>query len=240
MTFTRLPRRKPPARASAAPAPWGSRRRAPLMRLLERRRRSLAAAALCVGVAIGVYQLTPPSAAHASVVVAAADLPAGAPIQSSQIRLARVPVDGLPEHAATEVDEVAGQRLAGPMRKGEILTDAAMVGPGLLTGAAAGTVAVPVRIADPGSLELLRTGQSVDLVLTEEIGRDGPKSTILAAGVTVLWTGAGGAPPGGWLGTPKDAEGLVVVAAESDEARAIAGASSRGKVFFVLVDGAKR
>ncbi|MDQ4501953.1 RcpC/CpaB family pilus assembly protein [Sinomonas sp. ASV322] len=239
MTFTRPPRRKPQVRASQAPVPWGRQRRAPLVRLLERRRRTLAAAALCAGVAVAVYQLTPPSAALASVVVAAADLPAGAPLQNSQLRLARVPVDVLPERAATEVGAVAGQRLAGPVRRGEILTVAALVGPGLLAGASPGTVAVPVRIADPGSLELVRTGQVVDLVLSDQAGADGQRSTILATGVTILWTGAGGAPPGGWLGTPKDTEGLVVVAAESERARAIAGASTRGKVFFVLVDRAR-
>ena len=185
------------------------------------------------------YQLTPPSAATSTAVVAVVDLPAGATVQPGQLRLARMPPDAVPEGAATTIDSVSGQRLTGPMRRGEVFTDAALVGPGILTGAAPGTVAVPLRVADPGSLQLVRTGQAVDIVVSAESARDGPHSATLAQSVTVLWTGSAGGSAGSWLGTAKDSDGLLVVAAGPREAQELASASTRGKVFFVLVDGGR-
>ena len=228
------------ARASGGLRPWGSQRRPWLARFVERRRRSLAAALLCAAAAAAVYQLTPPSSASSPAVVVAADLPAGATVQSGQLRVARLAAEAVPEGAATRIDAVAGHKLTGPMRRGEVVTDAALVGPGLLTGTPAGTVAVPVRVADPGSLQLVRTGQEVDIVVSEESGRDGPRSTTVAQAVTVLWTGQASGTASGWLGTAKDSEGLLVVAARPAEAQQLAGASTRGKVFFVLVDGSPR
>jgi Flp pilus assembly protein CpaB len=216
---------------------WTTARRSRLHRLFERRRRTLASVLLCAAVAVAVYQLTPPTATLAEVVVAAADLPAGSTAGPSQLRVARLPADVLPDHASTSVESVAGQRLAGPLRRGEIVTDAAFVGPGLLAGAPSGTVAVPVRVADPDSLQLIRTGQSIDLVLSEESSGDGPKApSLLASAITVLWTEAARSDRGGWLGQGQGSAGLVVVAASPDRAPILAGASARGKVFFALVD----
>ncbi len=96
-----------------------------------------------------------------------------------------------------------------------------------------------MRVADPNSLQLIRTGQTVDLVLAEESGREGRNAARIAAGVTVLWTGSGGEQPSAWLGTPKDQNGLLVVAASPETAPLLAGASARGKVFFALVEAAR-
>lgn len=228
----------PRQRESAASGhrPWGSQRRPWLVRFVERRRRPLAAALLCGAAAAAVYQVTPPTSPSAAAVVAAVDLPAGATLGAGQLRVAQLSPEALPEGAATRIDAVAGQKLTGPMRRGEILTDAALAGPGLLAGTPAGTVAVPVRVADPGSLQLVRTGQDIDIVLNEEAGREGPRSTTVARAVTVLWTGQAPGAAGGWLGTAKDSEGLLVVASRPADAQQLAGASARGKVFFVLVD----
>lgn len=211
-------------------------RRTRFMRLIDRRRRTVASALLCAAVAVAVYQLTPPSAALASVVVAASDLPAGSTVQAGHLRLAHFPAESLPDHAATALESVAGQRLAGPVRRGEVITDAAIVGPGLLAGAPSGTVAVPVRVADADSLELIRTGQAIDLVLSEDTTTGSKASTRLASGVTVLWTDTGRDATGPWAAPTAGSAGLVVVAADPDRAPVLAGASARGKVFFALVD----
>ncbi|WP_422933818.1 Flp pilus assembly protein CpaB [Sinomonas sp. P47F7] len=239
------PRRRQAPQPSRAPAsgglrPWGSRPRPWLARFAERRRRSLAAALLCAAAAAAVYQLTPPSSASSPAVVADVDLPAGATVQSGQLRVARLAAETVPDGAVKTIETAVGHKLTGPMRRGEVVTDAALVGPGLLTGTPAGTVAVPVRVADPGSLQLVRTGQDVDIVVSEEASRDGPRSTTVAQAVTVLWTGQASGTANGWLGTAKDTEGLLVVAARPAEAQQLAGASTRGKVFFVLVDGKPR
>jgi Flp pilus assembly protein CpaB len=195
---------------------------------------------LCAAFAAAVYQITPPSSASAAAVVAAVDLPAGALVNATDLRLASIPADVIPERAASQVEAVAGQRLAGPLRRGEVITDAAFVGPGILAGAPPGTVAVPLRVSDPGSLQLVRTGQGVDIVLSEEANREGPRSTTLATSVTVLWTGNGGSSGTAWPGLTKDSEGLLVVAANPEESARLAGASTRGKIFFVLVEPGPR
>lgn len=128
-----------------------------------------------------------------------------------------------------------GTRLSGPVRRGEVLTDAALIGDGLLVGAAPGSQAVPLRLTDPSTVQLLRQGQLVDVVLSASKGLDGPmQSDVLARSVAVLWTPALAAPSGGLLAA-QDSEGLVVVGATRDQAVLLAGASARGKIFLVLV-----
>ncbi|GAB3282489.1 hypothetical protein GCM10027449_24520 [Sinomonas notoginsengisoli] len=147
----------------------------------------------------------------------------------------------MPHHAESDPHGLVGQRLAGPLRSGEMVTDASLVGPGLLVGTAPGTSAVPVRIADPASLQLLTPGQLIDLVLSSEAGGTAGRGSTLASQVPVLWTGSpgGAGAAGAWLGS-QEADGLLVVGASPDEALRIAGASTRGKVFFVLVESSRR
>ncbi|KHL05090.1 hypothetical protein LK10_03200 [Sinomonas humi] len=196
----------------------------------------MAAALLCGAVAISVYQLTPASAPQSPIVVAGADLPAGALVSAAQLRIAHVPYGAVPDGAVREIAAAEGKRLSAPVRRGGMLTDASTVGPGLLAGTPPGTAAVPVRVADPDSLQLVRTGQAVDLVLAEESGREGRNASRIASGVTVLWTGSVTDQSGAWLGPPKDQNGLLVVAASPEVAPILAGASARGKVFFALVE----
>ncbi|MDQ4491163.1 RcpC/CpaB family pilus assembly protein [Sinomonas sp. ASV486] len=235
----------PPLRRPQAPRGWEPARRSPLRRFIDRRRRTLAAALLCLGAGAAVYQLTPPSAALVPVAVAARDLAGGTTVSSGDLRIARLPAEAVPQRAEAEVSKIVGQRLAGPLRSGEVLTDAAVVGPGLLAGTGPGTSAVPVRMADPASLQLLSPGQLVDLVLSAETGsaaNTASASTTLASRVPVLWTGksGGSGQAGAWLGSAQDSEGLLVVGASPEQAIRIAGASTRGKVFFMLVEAGPR
>ncbi|MDP9885700.1 Flp pilus assembly protein CpaB [Sinomonas atrocyanea] len=229
-----------PKRPPASARPWASVPRSPLRRFLDRRRRTLAAVLLCLAAGAAVHELTPPSAAMAPVAVAARDLAGGATVSGGDLRVARLPADAVPQGASSDPSRLVGQRLAGPVRGGEAITDAGLVGPGLLAGTAQGTAAVPVRVADPASLQLLRPGQLVDVMLAADAGGPGTGTT-LAAQVPVLWAGApGGAGSAGpWLGS-QDAEGLLVVAARPDQALRVAGASARGKVFFTLVEAGPR
>lgn len=231
----------PPRPRTASARPWATVPRSPLRRFLGRRRRTLAAALLCAAAGTAVHQLTPPSAAMASVAVAARDLAGGATLSPGDLRLARLPAEAVPQGAESEPSQLAGQRLAGPVRTGEAITDARLVGPGLLAGTAADTAAVPVRVADPTSLQLLRPGQLVDIVLSADTGGGAGANTTLAAQVPVLWTGTPGATgsAGPWLGS-QDADGLLVVAARPEQALRVAGASARGKVFFTLVEAGTR
>ena len=159
-----------------------------------------------------MHELTPPSAAMAPVAVAARDLAAGATVSAGDLRVARLPADAVPQGASSEPSRTAPD-----------------------------TAAVPIRVADPASLQLLRPGQLVDVMLSADSGGTSGTGTTLAAQVPVLWAGgAGGAGAAGpWLGA-QDAEGLLVVAARPDQALRVAGASARGKVFFTLVEAGPR
>ncbi|MGO4582294.1 Flp pilus assembly protein CpaB [Arthrobacter sp. 2RAF6] len=204
---------------------------------LNRNRRLAVTLLLCVAVGIVVHQLTPASEERATVLAAARDLPAGSTLTDSDLKPLEVLPDGVPAGALTSRAGYGGKQLASPLQKGQIPTDAQLLGPGLLTGTAPATAAVPLRMADPASIQLISPGQLVNVVLTATDGLDGPgkKSELLAAAVPVLWTSAQGGKASQWLGT-NEADGLVVVAATPQQAEILAGASTRGKLFFVLVN----
>jgi Flp pilus assembly protein CpaB len=205
-------------------------------RWLNRNRRLVVALLLCVAVGVAVHQLTPASEHRAIVLAAARDLPAGSSLTDSDLKPLEVLPDGVPTGALTPGTGYGGKQLAAPLQKGQIPTSAQLLGPGLLTGTAPATAAVPLRMADPASIQLISPGQLVNVVLTTADGLEGPgKGTeLLAAAVPVLWTSAQGGKASQWLGT-NEADGLVVVAANPQQAETLAGASTRGKLFFVLV-----
>ncbi|WP_309071495.1 Flp pilus assembly protein CpaB [Arthrobacter sp.] len=199
-----------------------------------RKRRLLAAAALCAAAGVAVEALLPHEPATMEVVAASTDLPVGTVLTEDQLALVRVPEAAVPEHSFTARELVAGQQLATPVYAGDVLAQNFLVGAGLLAGSPKGTVAVPLRPADASTVQLLSPGQRVDVVLSTGNGFEtSAKNTVLARGLPVLWTsdepGAGPfAPPSG------SEDGLVVVAANPDEAAALAGASSTGQVHLVL------
>jgi len=207
-------------------------------RLVRRNRRLIAALLLCAAAGLAVQALTPAPAASVPVVVTAADLPAGTVLTEAQLTVQPHPAATGPPGSAASPADLLGRRLASALRAGSPVLDTSLVGPGLLTGTPPGTAAVPVRPTDPSTVQLVEPGQLVDIVLSSGNGFDQPaSSTVLARGVAVLWKADGGPADGSLLGSSSAAssEGLVVVAASPAEAAALAGSSSRGQVFLVLV-----
>lgn len=204
---------------------------------LNRNRRLVVALLLCVAAGIAVHQLTPASEQRVTVLAAARDLPAGSTLADSDLKPLEVLPGGAPAGALTSGTGHRGKQLASPLQKGQVPTDAQFLGPGLLTGAGPATAAVPLRMADSASIQLVSPGQLVNVVLTAADGLEGPgkKSELLAAAVPVLWTSAQGGRASQWLGT-NESDGLVVVAANPQQAEILAGASTRGKLFFILVN----
>ncbi|MFC9332612.1 Flp pilus assembly protein CpaB [Arthrobacter sp. NPDC057009] len=190
---------------------------------------------LCAAAGIAVHQLTPAPALTVSVLAAARDLPAGANLSGSDLKPVSVPPALVPDGTFAHNPGVTGKQLAAPLRKGQLLTDAQLVGPGLLTGAPPGSAAVPLRMADPSSIQLVSPGQLVNVVLTSGNGYEqASASKVLARSVPVLWTSGQESQGSQWLAAG-DSDGLLVVAATPDQAGALAGASTQGKLFFVLV-----
>ncbi len=99
-----------------------------------------------------------------SVLVAARDLAGGATVGAADVRPVPFAPERVPAGALAAARQAVGQRLSGPVRRGEPITDARLLGPGLATGLSSESVAVPVRLADGGTAALLRPGDRVDLL----------------------------------------------------------------------------
>lgn len=124
---------------------------------------------------------------HAAfVLVAAHDLPAGAVLGAADLRVVSFPINVEPVGVLARGAAVLGRVLSGALRTGEPLTDARLLGPGLLVGSPSGTVAAPVRIADGASVALLYPGAQVDILATST----GASGTEPAGTVTLLATSA--------------------------------------------------
>lgn len=206
-----------------------------LLRLVKRRRRLFAAIFFCAALAIAVNQLAPGNQATQPVLSAARDLPTGKRLVPADLTLVRMPPSLVPDSALIRVEEANGQQLAGAVRKGQLLADTSLVGQSLLTGAPPGSSAVPLRLADPATSQLVTPGQLVTVLgSTDDAGGRTESGIVLAASVPVLWTQAKAATTTNWA-SPKDAEGLVMVAASVEQAAALAGAAGRSRLSLLLV-----
>ena len=160
------------------------------------------------------------------VVVAARDLAAGTELAAADLRIVSMPVGIVPSGASPRAAGLIGRIAAGAIRRGEALTDARVVGPGLTAGLGPGeSAAVPVRIADPDAAALVRVGDRVD-VLGTPVAPDGTQAT---AGETV--TVASAVRVLAVLRSRDPADGVVLVVATGEAAaRTLAGAAVRHRL----------
>jgi len=130
--------------------------------------RTLVARRMAAGflvVLAGIVALRPdPAGAIHSVAVASRDLSPGASLTADDIRLEKRSAATLPDGAQTDLS-IIGMTLAGPVRRGEVITDARVLNP-RLAGLTAGPDArvVPLRLADAAVLDLIRPGDVVDIL----------------------------------------------------------------------------
>jgi Flp pilus assembly protein CpaB len=202
--------------------PRRSRRRR-LRRVLLARRRPLAALAAGLAVLVGLQAAAAPPPALTPVVTAARDLPAGSVLTEHDLTLTSFAPGSVPDGAVTAA-AATGRTTTGPVRRGEPLTDARLLHGSLLDGYP-GTVAAPVRIADPGTVSLLRVGDRVDVVAADPQGRR--EAELVAAGAPVV-------------ALPRSEEsmlasgGLVVLAVTETTARGLADAAVSGYLSIIL------
>lgn len=197
-------------------------------RITGRRIRSLRQLlALGLLVAAALMALTPKEAdGGEAVLVAARDIPVGAELSEADlaIRSVRSPPQGVLRADARS--EAIGGQVAGPVRRGEILTDARLVGdrgpdPG------PGRTAVPVPLADPAIAALLTAGMHVALVGLSEQRAEGtstPTVTVLAADAIVLSVSE---PVGGFGG---GATRIAVASVPNVSADAVTAAAAAGSI----------
>jgi Flp pilus assembly protein CpaB len=183
-------------------------------------RRLLAAGLAAGAVALAMHAAdTGPSTVP--LVVIARDLPGGSSLQRSDLDTIEVLPASVPTGAAASIDAVVGRMLAGPARAGEPVTDVRLIGPSLLQGWGDDLLAVPVRVADPGAVAIVRPGELIDLIAAPVNGQGsaGPIATQVPLLAVPAQVDGGLHADGALL--------VVAVTAEQADALAEAAVSSR-------------
>ncbi|MGB5110848.1 MAG: SAF domain-containing protein [Mycobacterium sp.] len=179
-----------------------------------------AAAGLLVVLAAIAALRPDPAGERIDVVVALQDLDPGTPLTSSDVavqsRFATTVPDG-----ASKIGDVLGTTLAGPARRGEVITDVRLLG-SRLTEATAGPDAriVPLHLADEALVDLIRVGDVLDVLAagSAQAGPDTPPEVIATEAVVALVSAESAGPAG-------SARRVVLVALPRSAANAVAGAA---------------
>jgi pilus assembly protein CpaB len=216
---------------------------APLSRILRRlrravlaRRRLLAALLAALAVLSAVRAAAEPAVPTGPVAVAARDLPGGTTVRGSDLRVEQLPVDAMPLGSTPDAAPLIGRVLAAPLREGEPVTDVRVVAPGLLDGFP-GLVAVPVRVADPATVDLLAAGDRVDVVAASP---DSGRAEVVVPDAQVAAvpqpSARDGAAAGSMAGSMNGltAGGLVVLVVTEPQALSLAGAAVSSVLSVVL------
>lgn len=179
--------------------------------------RRTAAAALVVLAAVAAFRGDPDDD-RTHVVVAARDLAPGAALTESDVRLESRPAATVPEGVRTDVGAVVGATLAGPARRGEMITDVRLLG-SRLAEATAGPNAriVPLRLDDTALLDLVRPGDVVDVLAAPAEDTARPQVVATNAVVVLVSDKPGGTAAGG--------DRVVLVALPAHSANEVAGAT---------------
>jgi Flp pilus assembly protein CpaB len=153
------------------------------------------------------------------VVVAALDLPVGHQVQDGDLTVTTWPTGTRPSGL---LPHPQGRVLAGPLRRGEPLTDVRMVDGDLLRGLPPGLRAVPVRLSEAPA-GLVRPGRRLDVLAGAPEGALGPDDSA-PAGLVV-----------------EDALVLAIPAQATADPDPLTGAAPNGEaaaVAVLAVDGA--
>lgn len=160
-----------------------------------------------------------PADDHSVVVVATRDLGPGAKLTADDMRLEKRLTATIPDGAQSDVSAVIGSTLAGPARRGEMLTDVRLLGP-RLTDSAAGPNAriVPVHPADSALIDVVRPGDVVDVVAAAEGSNQGTPRVVATDAIVVSVSAKANAPSA-------TGERVVLIALPAASANAVAGAT---------------
>lgn len=194
------------------------------LRVLARRRWLVASALVAGAVATALPTLAPPTAPVVDVLAAAHDLPAGSVLLAEDLVTRAFPAGAVPDGLVSR-EAAEGRLLAGAVRSGEALTDVRLVGSSLLIDAGPDLVAVPVRLADPATAQLLHAGDRVDVLAASTDPDAPPRATVVAASVLVLAVPARTAELDG---------ALVLVAAPATTASRLAAAEVSSRLSVLV------
>lgn len=189
------------------------------------RARRIGAAALVVLAGVAALRSNP-EGDHAEVVVATRNLSPGAALTADDLRLETRLVPTIPDGSQSNIDAVVGSTLAGPTRRGEVLTDVRLLGRRLAESAAGPDARiVPVHPADNALADVVRPGDMVDVIAGSDTGSQSAPSVIATDAVVVLVSAK-----------PKAATGdrVILLALPAASAPAVAGAALAQTVTLTL------
>lgn len=190
--------------------------------------RRVAAAGLVVLAAIAALR-SDPDGERAQVVVAARDLRPGAVLSADDVRLENRLAATVPDGSQAGLDAVVGSTLAGPARRGEVLTDVRLLGSRLAESIAGPSARiVPLHPADTALADLVRPGDVVDVVAAPAAG-----DTDAHAGPRVVATDAVVVLVSDQQKARAD-DRVVLVAVPAKSATALAGAALAATVTLTL------
>jgi Flp pilus assembly protein CpaB len=189
--------------------------------------RRIAAAGLVV--LAGVAALRPnPDGERAQVVVAARDLSPGAALTADDLRLEKRLAPTIPDGSQSDIDTIVGSTLAGPTRRGEVLTDVRLLGRRLAESAAGPDARiVPVHPVDGAVADLVRPGDVVDIVAASETSSQSTAKVVATGAIVVLVSAKQKAQAA-------TSERVVLVALPVASANAVAGAALTQTVTLTL------
>lgn len=193
--------------------------------------RRAAAGGLVVLAAVAAVR-SDPDDDRAEVVVATHDLRPGAALTPDDIHLEKRSATTLPDGARVDIGAVLGSTLAGPTRRGEVLTDVRLLSSRLAESTAGpGARIVPLHLADGALIDLVRVGDVVDVLAAPATDVDPGKqasSRVVAADAVVV------------LVSPKqkvqanDTDRVVLVALPARVANTVAGSVLGQEVTLTL------
>lgn len=180
--------------------------------------RRVAAGLLVVLAAVAALR-TDPRGEYRPATVAAHDLSPGQPLTPDDIRIENRLAATLPDGAQSDTDAVSGATVAGPVRRGEVITDVRLLGARLAQSAAGPDArVVPLHLADNAVLDLVRTGDVVDVLAAPHADADASPRVIAANAIVVSVSARPKSPTAA-------VDRVVLVALPVTAANAVAGAS---------------
>jgi Flp pilus assembly protein CpaB len=148
--------------------------------------RRVAAGALVVLAAV-IALRSDPQGDRIDIVVAARDLASGVELTADDVRLENRTATTVPDGSQPDVGAVIGATLAGPARRGEVLTDVRVLSPRLAESVAGPDARiVPLPLADSALLDLVRPGDVVDVLAAGAPDSDSARPQLVATNAVVV------------------------------------------------------
>jgi hypothetical protein len=193
--------------------------------------RRLAAGGLVVLAGVATLRSNPADG-RADVVVTVRDLSPGTALTAEDIRLEKRLAATVPDGSQADVGAVVGSTLAGPARRGEVLTDVRLLGSRLAESTAgAGARIVPLHLADSALLDVVRVGDVVDVLAAPTVNSPEatpPASRVVATDAVVVLVSAE------QKNQAEDGDRVVLVALPARVANTVAGSALGQAVTLTL------